>query len=295
MSELRISCHPPSGTIILNRPEKRNALSRAMLRQLREAFGDLMMQPSVRAVILTGAGTTFCSGMDLYEMYETSRQEDALARWHEDAVLYRDLLLTMLEFPKPIIAAVNGAALAGGAGLVLASDLVVAADQAQFGLPEPRRGIVAAMVAPLLYFRVGGGHASHLLISAQIFSAQQAQRCGIFHELVPGDLVWARAHQWAGDICQSAPEALRMTKEMLNQTIGEHLETLLTAGAAISAAARTTVAAKEGLTAFFEKRPPVWQTESPAEEEVERKSAPGSVATKPTEPPVQQNGNGSPH
>ncbi|GIW95042.1 MAG: enoyl-CoA hydratase [Pirellulaceae bacterium] len=284
MNAVKISTHPPSGTIILNRPDKRNALNRALLVELREALHQLMMEPSVRAVILTGAGTAFCAGMDLNEMYQTSQQEDALARWHEDAVLYRDLLLAMLEFPKPIIAAVNGAAVAGGAGLVLASDLVVAAEDAQFGLPEPRRGIVAGMVAPLLHFRAGGGHASYLLLSARIVSAQEAVRMGIFHDLVRSDLVWARAHQWAGELSQSAPEALRMTKEMLNQTIGEHLETLLTAGAAISAAARTTHAAREGLRAFIEKRPPNWDAEPPEAPPAQR----FPVIRKEEPPPEQQ-------
>jgi methylglutaconyl-CoA hydratase len=248
----------PSGTIILNRPEKRNALSRELIHDLRQAFTDLLMERSVRAVILTGAGSAFCAGMDLHEMWQTSQQEDAHARWHDDAVQYRDLLITMLEFPKPIVAAVNGPAVAGGAGLVLASDLVLGGQDATFGLPEPRRGIVAGMVAPLLHFRVGGSRAAQLLLTARMISADEACRYGIFHEVTPTHLVWARAQEWAVEISKSAPEAIRMTKEMLNQTIGEHLETLLTAGAAISAAARTTLVAREGLMAFIEKREPNW-------------------------------------
>lgn len=258
MNAVSVKKYDPSGTIVLNRPEKRNALSRQLISELRQALNDLMMEPGVRAVILTGAGTAFCAGMDLQEMWDTSQQEDAQARWHDDAVMYRDLLMTMLEFPKPIIAAVNGPAVAGGAGLVLASDLVVAGDDATFGLPEPRRGIVAGMVAPLLYFRIGGSHAANLLLTARIVNAQEGLRVGVFHEITRTHLVWARAQEIAVELCQSAPEALRMTKEMLNQTIGEHLETLLTAGAAISAAARTTQVAQEGLAAFIEKRQPNW-------------------------------------
>src|SRR5688572_8533622 len=147
---VKIKKHVPSGTIILNRPDKRNALSRELLTELQQAFEDLHMERNVRAVILTGAGTTFCAGMDLHQMLGTSKQPNALAMWHEDAVQYKDLIEMMLRFPKPIIAAVNGPAVAGGAGLVLASDVAIASPEAKFGLPEPRRGLVAGMVTPLL-------------------------------------------------------------------------------------------------------------------------------------------------
>jgi methylglutaconyl-CoA hydratase len=255
---IQLKKHGPSGTIILNRPDRRNALSRDMIAELQQAFGDFHLERSVRAVILTGAGSAFCAGMDLAEMYETSQQEDAYRRWYEDAVLYRELIGTMLHFPKPIIAAVNGPAVAGGAGLVLASDLVIAGEEARFGLPEPRRGIVAGLVAPLLAFRVGGGWCANLLLSARLLECDEAQRIGLYHERVPADLVWARARELVDEVARSAPEAIQLTKQMVNQTIGEHLETLLTAGAAVSATARTTEAAQEGLAAFLEKREPKW-------------------------------------
>jgi len=248
----------PSGTIVLNRPEKRNSLSRQMLTDIAQALDDLHQERKVRAVILTGAGTAFCAGMDLMEMQETSQQPDALARWHEDAVQYRDLLDKMLQYPKPIIAAVNGPVLAGGAGLMLACDLVIGTPESKFGLPEPRRGIVAGIVAPLLVFRIGASHAANLLLTARMIEAAEAHRLGLFHETVAVDLVWARAQELAGEIASSAPEAIQLTKKMLNETIGESLGTQLSAGAAASAAARTTDAAREGLAAFLEKREPKW-------------------------------------
>lgn len=260
-SHVQIKIHGPAGTIVLDRPAKRNALTRALLNELLQAFHDLHQQKSVRAVILIGAGTAFCAGMDLDEMRATSQAPvmEAMAQWHEDAVLYRDVLETMLRFPKPIIAAVNGPAIAGGAGLVLASDLVVASNTATFGLPEPRRGIVAGLVSPLLAFRVGGGWAAQLLLSAQTIDATEAHRRGLFHELVAPDLIWARANELCIEAALSAPEALQLTKRMLNETIGEHLGVLLSAGAAVSATARTTEAAAEGVAAFLEKRPPKWK------------------------------------
>jgi methylglutaconyl-CoA hydratase len=114
------------------------------------------------------------------------------------------------------------------------------------------------MVAPLLVFRIGASHAAHLLLTARTINASEAHRIGLYHEIVNSDLVWARAQEVAGEIAQSAPEAIQLTRRLLNDTIGEHLGTLLTAGAADSATARTTDAAREGLAAFLEKREPKW-------------------------------------
>ena len=187
-------------------------------------------------------------------MQETAKDANAQALWHEDAVAYRDLLEEMLRLPKPIIAAVGGPAVAGGAGLVLASDIVLASPEAMFGLPEPKRGIVAGLVAPLLTFRLAAGRAAYLLMSAGLIAAEEAHRIGVYHELMAGEKLWPRAHQLAGEIASCAPEAMLLTKRMLNETIGEQLATLLTAGAAVSATARTTEAAAEGLAAFLERR-----------------------------------------
>lgn len=256
---LRISVHGHAATVILNRPEKRNALSRLLLAELAQAFDDLHQERRVRAVILAGAGTAFCAGMDLAEMRETALQERPHAQWQEDAIAYRDLLESFLRFPKPIIAAVNGPCLAGGAGLMLACDIVVASQEAAFGLPEPLRGISAGIVSPLLFFRIGGGHSARLLLTSETIDATEAHRIGLFHQVVPADHLWPRAMEVAAACAAGAPESLQITKRMLNETIGEHLYTLLSAGAALSAAARTTEAAAEGLAAFAEKRKPVWK------------------------------------
>ena len=257
---VKVHLHEHAGTLILNRPAKRNALSRPMLAELEQGLRDLHGQRKVRAVILTGAGPAFCSGLDLAEMRETSLAEatQAQSQWYEDAVDYRELLQLMLRFPKPLIAAINGPALASGAGLALACDIVLAAEGATFGFPEPRRGLVAGVVAPLLAFRIGGGHAARLLLGAETISAAEAHRIGAVHEIVSADHLWPRAVALAEQCAASAPEALLLTKRMLNETVGEQLDTLLSAGSAVSATARTTEAASEGLAAFLEKRPPKW-------------------------------------
>src|SRR5262245_61861225 len=171
------------GTVVLNRPGRRNALTRAMIGQLHEALADLRQEKRVRAVVLTGAGSAFCAGMDVHEMHASDKLPDAEKQqeWGELYEEYRELVVQMLELPKPIIASVNGPAVAGGAGLVLASDIVVACPAAQFGLPETRRGLVAGVVGPLLVFRVGGGAAARILLTGSLFSSDEAYRLGIYH------------------------------------------------------------------------------------------------------------------
>ena len=249
------------GTIVLNRPQRRNALTRAMLAQLEVAFSDLHREKRVRAIVLTGAGTAFCAGMDVHEMHTaaTLPDEQKTQDWGDTAEAYRELVAQMIELPKPIIASVNGPAVAGGAGLVLASDIVVASPTAQFGLPEPRRGLVAGVVAPLLAFRVGGGIASRLLLTSALVPAEEAHRLGIYHEIIDEARLWARCAQLGEECAAGAPEAIQLTKRLLAEIIGEQLSTQLSVGAAMSATARTTDAAQEGLTAFVEKRQPEWK------------------------------------
>lgn len=258
MSLVKILAHQHAGTIVLNRPDKRNALSRELLADLESAFRTFHREKAIRAVVITGAGSAFCAGMDLAEMQAAGTGEDSQERLQEDAEIYRDLLEMMLRFPKPLIAAVNGPAVAGGLGLMLACDIVIASAEAQFGLPEPRRGVVAGIVSPLLAFRIGAGQAAPLLLTGRMIDGDQAYRLGLVHELVSHDLLWARGTLVAEEIALNAPEALLLTKRMLNETIGEQLFMQLSAGAAVSAAARTTESAAEGLKAFAEKRAPVW-------------------------------------
>ena len=258
MSDLRLHVAGSIGTITLDRPDRRNALTRGLLAELRQALGDLHQERRVRTVVLTAAGTAFCAGMDLAEMQATAAADDAELLFGRDAGEYRHLLTEMLHFPKPIVARVNGPAVAGGAGLLLACDLVVAAASARFGLPEPRRGIVAGIVAPLLVYRIGAGQAARLLLTSELIAAPEAHRLGLYHELVEPDELDARVAEVASQTARGAPEALQLTKRLLNETIGEQLTTQLAAGAAASATARTTDAAAEGLAAFLEKREAEW-------------------------------------
>lgn len=253
----------PSGTIILNRAEKRNAINSAVVAQLTEAFNDFMQERSVRAVVLTGAGDVFCSGTDLAEIQATSETSDYFATRHQESQHLKALIETMLRFPKPIIAAVNGPTMGLGTALMLAADVVIAGESASVGFPESRRGLSTGFTSPLLAFRLGAGIAANLLMTGRTLDAKQAAASGLFHEVVPDDFVWARANEIAVQCAAGARESHQMTKQLINETIGEAMLTQLSTGAANTAAARTTDAAKEGIAAFLEKREPNWDQSGP--------------------------------
>jgi methylglutaconyl-CoA hydratase len=248
----------PSGTIVINRPDRRNALSREIIQMLGEALDDFYGERTVRAVILTGSGDTFCSGTDLHQLKETSESGNALETWHKDARNFLELIEKMLRFPKPIISSVNGWVVGSGVALMLASDIVIAGTGSTIRMPEALRGLSAGITTPLLSFRVGTSMASSLLYSGAPVAAAEAMRLGLFHEKVEDELVWARSFELAGQCAAGARESHQMTKQLINETIGENLLTQLSIGAANMAAARTTPAAKEGIDAFLEKRDPKW-------------------------------------
>lgn len=253
----------PVATVVVSRPDRRNALTLSMIAKLREALADLHMEKRVRGVILTGAGEAFCAGRDVEEMAaaitdDEQEQRAQQEQWGKEAEECRELVVDMLSFPKPIIVSVNGPAAGFGAALVLASDIAIATPQARLGLPETRRGLVAGLVAPLAAYRVGAGPAARLLLSGELLVAKEILRMGIYHEVVPFDLAWARAAEVAATCAAGAPQAVGLTKRLLLETVGEKLLTDLSSGAAMSATARTTDAAKEGLRAFVEKRPANW-------------------------------------
>jgi len=248
----------PSGTILINRPDKHNALSREIVAMLDQAFEDFHQQRDVRGVILTGIGDTFCSGTDLVQLQETSRDKDAMQTWHQDVNLFRGLIERMLRFPKPVICAANGPIVGSGLSLMLAADVVVASDKATISIPESLRGLSPGLSMPLLSFRVGNGLASKLLFSGETIDAATAKELGLFHEVVSEDFVWAKSQEIVTRAAKTARESHQMTKQFLTETIGEQLQTQLSIAAANMAAARTTPAAEEGIAAFLEKREPDW-------------------------------------
>ena len=246
----------PSGTIVINNPKLANAIPAFGYLQLRQALDDLHQEKSVRAIILTGSGNVFSSGTDLKQL-NTELQREAQAS-HQDIQLLNELLLAMLRFPKPIIAALNGPAIGSAAALALGCDFVIAANQATLQLPEVKLGLAAGSAATMLNFRVGAAIAARYSITGQPISAEIGSQMGLIHDVVEEDLVWARAHQLAVEIESTSSQSIQMTKRLLNESVADQLETQLQVSGAMTAAARTTSHANLGINAFLEKETPEW-------------------------------------
>jgi methylglutaconyl-CoA hydratase len=252
---------PPAVVITLNRPDKRNALSRGLIAGLLDTFQRAQDDRSARCVILTGAGPAFCAGMDLAELSESLDQPESARKatdraiW-DDALRLAKLYDLIYTLPKPTVAAVNGAALAGGAGLVTVCDLAVAVPEARFGYPEVRRGLVAAMVMPHLLRHVAERTARFLLLTGEMLDAAEACRMGLINEVVAPAQLMERAHAWARHVAEGGPNALATTKALLERFSRQALS--VEEAAKASAAPRLTDECKAGLRAFFAKRPAPW-------------------------------------
>ena len=249
----------PAALIAIHRPDKRNALSRALIAALHEAFLRAADDPLARSVILTGSGPAFCAGMDLDELRGTLGATVEPELIWEDAQRLSALYELIYALPKPTIAAVNGAAVAGGAGLVTVCDLAVAVPGAKFGYPEVRRGLVAAMVLPHLLRHVGERAARWLLLTGELIDAAEAQRIGLINAVATPEALMETASQWAGWLAEGGPKALTTTKELLAKC--SHRAIPMADLAKASAEPRLNKECREGLAAFFGKRRAVWESE----------------------------------
>jgi methylglutaconyl-CoA hydratase len=253
---VRYEVRAPAVLLTINRPDRRNALSRGLIAALTQAFNRAKDDAAARCVILTGAGNVFCSGMDLAELQESVTGGRGDSPVWDDALRLATLYDLIYRFPKPTIAAVNGAAVAGGAGLSSVCDLAVAVPEARFGYPEVRRGLVAAMVMPHLLRHVGERMARHLLLTGEMIDAAEAQRAGFVNAVAPAEQLLSRALAWAHAVAEGGPNALARTKELLH--LFSHQAVSLEEAAKASAAPRLTEECKQGLEAFFNKRPAPW-------------------------------------
>jgi methylglutaconyl-CoA hydratase len=251
---------PPAVVITLNRADKRNALSRALIAGLTGAFERARDDVAARAVILTGAGPVFCAGMDLAELSESLDRAgqaagEQAAVWGDALRLARlyDLIYTL---PKPTIAAVNGSAVAGGCGLVTVCDLALTVPDARFGYPEVRRGLVAAMVMPHLLRHVGERTARYLLLSGDVITGEAAAACGLVNAVATPATLLERAHDWARACAEGGPEALAATKLLLARFSRQAVS--VEDAARASAAPRLGEECQQGLRAFFAKQRAPW-------------------------------------
>lgn len=236
-------------SLVLNRPEKRNALDLPLLRALCEAI-EKEGAGSARVLILRGNGPAFCSGMDLAATAGVP---------HETADAVRAVLLALANCPLVTIAAVEGHAVAGGAGLVAACDFAVMAATAKIGYPEVRRGLVAALVSVFLRRQISDRDVRELLLAADLITAERALGMGLVNRVVPtaadvlpavGEIVKAAA--------QGGPDAIRATKHLLQALHPRSLEQETQIALDLHRTARDSAEAREGAAAFLEKRLPAW-------------------------------------
>ncbi len=247
----------PVAILTLNRPDRRNALSRELVNALNDALGRLEFEPGIRAVVLTGAGPTFCAGMDLKEAAEAGTGTEAEASAVDDSRAISDLIDATHKHPRPTIAALQGDALGGGAGLATACDFVLMAESARIGYPEVRRGMVAAIVVHDLVRQIGDRRARQLLLTGEPIDARTAESWGLVNRVVPEQDCLDEAVALGQSLNACAPRALDTTKRLLDEATRR--PDGLRGAAAISAAIRVSEEADEGFRAFLEKRKPRWE------------------------------------
>jgi methylglutaconyl-CoA hydratase len=243
-------------TVTLSRRQLRNALTQEMIAELTGVFtaaGD----DAVDVLILCGAGEAFCSGLDLSEMQKMSAQDSGQQRADSDriAAMFRALY----DCPVPTIAAVHGAAVAGGMGLATICDFTLAAPDARFGYPEVKIGFIPAIVSAFLMRQVGDKQARDLLLTGRLLDAHEAHRLGLVTRVVEGRPVLEAAEELAKTLLKNSPASLRATKKLLRMQGKEQLGRDLATAAEANAEMRKTDDFAEGLSAFLAKRGPVWR------------------------------------
>jgi methylglutaconyl-CoA hydratase len=242
-------------TITFNRPDKRNAISFQLVDELVTAL-DEIEHSTAQIVILTGAGKAFCAGMDIDELKSLTGKThaDNVADSTKMAHIFRRLY----EFPEPTIAAVNGAAIAGGTGLATMCDFTLAVPEAKFGYTEVRIGFVPAIVSSMLVWQVGHKIARDLLLTGRLFDAIEAHRYGLVNEIVAPENLITRARQLASQLMENSPSSLVATKRLINGFIGPQLDKQIADAIEDNARIRTTPDFHEGVSSFLEKRKPRW-------------------------------------
>jgi methylglutaconyl-CoA hydratase len=244
--------------ITFNRPEKRNAISTKMICELLTAL-DEVEKTRTRVVILTGAGSAFCAGMDL-EMLSAIGQQSAQENQDDSRRMAR-MFRRIWSFSKPLIAAVNGHALAGGCGIATLCDFTLAVPEAKFGYTEVKLGFLPAIVSVFLTRQIGDKRARDLLLTGRLVEASEAKDLGLVTEIVPADRLIARADEIAEQLIAASPSSLTRAKRLLTSAAAASVDADLERAVLENARIRCTPDFKEGIASFLEKRKPVWQGE----------------------------------
>jgi methylglutaconyl-CoA hydratase len=251
---LRLSTDGNIAILTLTRPEKRNAISVEMMGEMVLALREVE-EGDAHAVVLTGEGKAFCAGMDLETLQASAHQ--SVAQNIEESRRMARVFLALYRCSKPTVAAVNGAAIAGGCGLATLCDFTLALPSAKFGYTEVSIGFLPALVSVFLTRQIGEKRARDLLLSGRIVEADEAARLGLVNAVVPAGELFPRAVALAKALARNSPSGLRFTKKLLD-SFGD-LEGDIEKAVQENAAIRSTADFKEGISAFLEKRTPQWE------------------------------------
>ena len=251
MPDVLVTTEGAIRTLTLNRPDKRNALNDALIADLKAALNEADADESLRAIVIRGAGKDFCSGADLGALQKiaTASYEENI----EDARSLAELFALIRRVRVPVIAAVHGRALAGGCGLALGCDLVVAAESARFGFPEVKIGFVPAMVAAILRRNLGEKKSFELLTQGFEFTAAEALQLGLINRVVPDDELTAAVMDLANVYTKVSGSAVAMTKRLLYDIDADTYQTAIEKGVTVNATARMTDDCQKGIAKFLEK------------------------------------------
>jgi methylglutaconyl-CoA hydratase len=242
---------PQITVVTLNRPERRNALTLELLTDLCSAVNVASEQPEQRVLILRGAGAAFCTGLDLKEAADTTKA-------HATAEMVANTLIAISQTRLVTIAAIHGAAVAGGAGIMSACDFVVAAQGTKIGYPEVRRGLVAGLVMTFLRRQISERNLRELLFSSELIDAGRAKEIGLVNRVVASDDIISEAKKFAVSVLQGAPGALAQTKRLVEELWWRSVKEDIDLALDYHMEARESDEAREGIAAFNEKRKPNW-------------------------------------
>ena len=248
MMRIRVERAGATGRITLARPEKKNALDYTAARELREALRELAADADVRVVLLTADGADFCAGADLaalHALLDASKSEQM-----KDAEALGDVFRVMREMPQVLVAAVRGRALAGGAGLATACDIVIAEEGARFGYPEVRVGFVPAMVMALLRRQIGEKRAFELVATGRQVRASEALELGLVSRVVSASDFEGAVQQLVSELAAMPPRALRSTKQLFYSLDATNFEESIAQAVRVNVEARSTAEFRDGVRRF---------------------------------------------
>lgn len=241
-------------TITLDSPTNRNALSSQLTAELDQHLDTALADPQVRVIVLTGAGPVFCSGADLKEQRTANESKQRAGPGGLVPILTK-----IWHSPKPVIGRINGAARAGGLGLVAACDLTVAVDTASFAISEVRIGVIPAVISVVLIPRLGIAKSMELFLTAEPFSAAEAVRISLLTASVPPAELDNAVDRYVTSVLKGAPNAIAGAKALVRDVPGLPLDEAFATMSSRTAQYFASAEAREGMTAFAEKRPPRWQ------------------------------------